>query len=155
LDPAVAVINRPIIFQNRKIVEILDAPYWPYLMLSYSGENSPTSECVKIVNDSFKKNIENAIALDDQMNEASALCEIGLKTSNLKMLADGIELGHKVFRKWNLCTSNQENHMAMLLSKGAMAAKPTGSGLGGFVISLWEKKPTTLISNNNNMFDIT
>jgi mevalonate kinase len=151
LDPAVAVVNKPIIFQNRKVVEVLTVPSWPHLVLSYSGESSPTSECVKIVNDIFTHNIETAIELDAEMNEASNLCEIGLKNSDFEALKEGIELGHKIFYRRGLCTPLLESHIKMLLSNGAVAAKPTGSGLGGFVISLWKEKPT-LRSNNDNIY---
>ncbi|MDR3156200.1 MAG: hypothetical protein LBT90_03850 [Holosporaceae bacterium] len=149
LDPAVAVINKPIIFQNRKIVEVLHIPSWPCLMVSYSGKSSPTSECVRIVNDIFTHNIENAIELDGQMNEASNLCEVGLKVSNFDALNEGIKLGYDVFRRWGLCSPSLKSHVDALLDSGAVAAKPTGSGLGGFVISLWKEKPKLLHTNDN------
>ena len=31
--------------------------------------------------------------------------------------------------------------MVMLKNAGAIAVKPTGSGGGGFVVSLWDKQP--------------
>jgi mevalonate kinase len=149
VDPAVAVFNRPIVFQNRKVMEVLNIPSWPHLMLSYSGKSSSTSECVKIVNDIFTSNIYNAIELDAQMNEAANLCEIGLKTSDFTALKEGMELGYKVFCGWGLCTPQLKSHIDLLLSNGAMAAKPTGSGLGGFVVSLWKEKPQPLNDNDN------
>ncbi len=41
-----------------------------------------------------------------------------------------------------LISESLQQHMQQLLHEGALAVKPTGSGSGGYVLSLWESEPT-------------
>lgn len=141
LDIAVAMSDKPIIFQNNKIHDTLDISFWPHLMLSYSGEKSETSKCADIVKSVFCKDHSLAVELDSMMNHASDLCEHGLINANFDQMKDGISLANEVFTKWGLNNESTSAHINMLLQDGAAAAKPAGSGLGGYIVSLWEKKP--------------
>lgn len=141
LDVTVALENKPVVFHKNRGVEFLKPKFWPCMILTYSGEKSPTSDCISIVREIFLKDEKLALELDEQMNLASELCEHALKNAVFSKLKDGITLGNKVFRGWGLCNDSMSFHMEELLSAGAVAAKPTGSGLGGYVLSLWEKDP--------------
>lgn len=141
LDVAVAISENPIIFQDNHIIKTPKITFWPNITLTYSGPKLLTSNCSEIVNKMFCENENFALNLDKMMNEASNLCESGLENANFDLLKDGICLGNEVFKRWNLINDQLEQHMHMLKSKGAVATKPTGSGLGGFVIGLWESKP--------------
>ncbi|MDR3187200.1 MAG: hypothetical protein LBT63_02095 [Holosporaceae bacterium] len=141
LDVSVSIMDEPLIFQNNKVVDILRPAFWPYLALSYSGEKSITSHCVKSVQEIFLENESWALELDNLMNLSADLCESALKSADFEKLKDGINLGCEVFRNWGLCHEPLEYHINMILSAGAVAAKPVGSGLGGYVISLWREKP--------------
>jgi mevalonate kinase len=141
LDVAVALENKPVIFQNNRVIEFLESNFWPPMILTYSGEKSITSDCAKVVREVFSKDEKLAVKLDRQMNIASELCEDALKTANFYKLREGITLGNDVFQRWGLCDSLMSFHIKKLLSDGAVAAKPIGSGLGGYILSLWEEKP--------------
>ncbi len=141
LDVAVAVKENPVIFQKNRVIKIPKISFWPEITLTYSGPKMPTSLCTKAVAKIFRENESVALELDNMMNEASDLCESALETSRFDLLKDGINFGNEVFRRWGLINEQLETHMSMLKSKGAVASKPTGSGLGGYVVSLWETKP--------------
>ncbi len=141
LDIAVTMSSKPITFQDNKIQNILNIPFWPHLMLSYSGKKSSTSACADIVKNIFRKDSYLASELDSMMNNASDLCESGLAKSNFDQLKNGISLGNEVFKKWGLHNEATSAHINALLHNGAVAAKQTGSGLGGYIISLWEDVP--------------
>jgi mevalonate kinase len=141
LDIAIAMTNKPIVFQNNKINSILEISFWPHLMLTYSGETSTTSECTDTVMNVFYSNSSLADELDAMMNHASALCESGLKNGNFNQLKEGIALGNETFKGWGLHNDALSSHINTLINDGAAAAKPIGSGLGGYVLSLWERKP--------------
>jgi mevalonate kinase len=145
LDIAVALENRPIVFVQNKIVEFLNPKLWPHLVLSYSGEKSVTSHCADIIEKIFLENEKLALELDAQMDSASDLCEYALKNADFEKLKDGITLGDEVFHRWGLYTPSMSIHVAKLLSGGAVAAKPIGSGLGGYILSLWREDPSEFL----------
>ncbi|GHT91250.1 mevalonate kinase [Alphaproteobacteria bacterium] len=140
LDIAVAMLNKPIVFQYNKVVDTIENPFLSHLMLTYSGKKAMTSKCADIVKDVFHRDSSLAIELDSIMNQASDLCERGIKNADLEKLRSGITLGNDVFHRWGLCDDNLSNHIDSLKRNGALAAKPIGSGLGGYVVSLWEQK---------------
>ena len=45
--------------------------------------------------------------------------------------------------RMDLVPSAVQNHMQQLKKAGALACKLTGSGSGGYVLSLWNEKPTS------------
>ena len=141
LDVAVALTGKPIIFSNGKIVEFLEPSFWPPMALTYSGKKSRTSDCANIIKEIFLKNEKLALELDKLMCLASNLCEKALKNSDFHALKDGITLGNEVFSRWGLCDPSIYFHIKKLLAMGAVAAKPIGSGLGGYILSLWENSP--------------
>ncbi|MDR2681535.1 MAG: hypothetical protein LBB29_00600 [Holosporaceae bacterium] len=141
LDVAVAMLNKPVVFQHNRVIDVLENPDLSHLMLTYSGCGSSTSSCAAIVADLWAKNASMAEKLDAQMNLAADLCEQGVKNADFAKLKEGILLGNDVFCGWGLCDENLLQHINVLMSNGAVAAKPVGSGLGGYVISLWKQKP--------------
>ncbi|MDR1362083.1 MAG: hypothetical protein LBJ16_02610 [Holosporaceae bacterium] len=141
LDISVAMINKPLIFQHNRVTDIVEKPFLAQLMLTYSGRIVPTSRCVEMVDAIFRDNGAQAAELDNLMNQASNLCEYGVRNHDFNKLRDGIRLGNHVFHRWHLCDDNLKDHMSFLTSMGAVASKPVGSGLGGYVVSLWEKQP--------------
>ncbi|MCR5224970.1 MAG: hypothetical protein K6C34_02705 [Alphaproteobacteria bacterium] len=141
LDIAVCLFDRPIIFRDGKVVEFLEPAFWPYMALTYSGKTSSTSMCIQQLQKLFNENEKHALELDSLMNNAVNLCEKGFKKANFNLLKDGIKLSKKVFTEWGLCNDELNIHMQNLIDKGAVAVKPVGSGLGGYVLSLWEENP--------------
>jgi mevalonate kinase len=147
LDIAVAIENKPVIFEKNKIVEFLKPKFWPHFVLSYSGEKSLTSNCAEIVGKVFLKDENFARELDKQMDLASNLCEDAMKTANFDELKEGVSLSNEVFQRWGLSTPSTSLHIKKLLSGGAAAAKPIGSGLGGYILSLWRENPTEFFND--------
>jgi mevalonate kinase len=141
LDISVAMINNPLVFQQNRIIDVLEKPFLAQLMLSYSGRKSCTSRCADIIETVHRDDSAKAVELDAMMNQSSDLCECGVRNSDFNKLREGINLGNQVFHQWNLCDASLDDHMNFLTSMGAVASKPIGSGLGGYVVSLWEKQP--------------
>ena len=141
LDIAVAMTDKAVVFKNNRVSHVLEPSFWPYMMLTYSGEKSTTSKCAEIVKNIITTDHKLADELNAKMNQASDLCESSLKEGDFLKLRDGIRLADDAFRGWGLYNDTLTTHVAALLNDGAVAAKPVGSGLGGFVLSLWEEKP--------------
>ena len=82
------------------------------------------------------------------MNDAVEQARIALTNNtphSMSLLAESIQQGASCFHQWGLVSETLEQHMKLLYAHGALAVKPTGSGNGGFVISLWEQPPTTAL----------
>ena len=149
LDVAASIANKPIVFQHNVIKEFLNLENLPHFTLTYCGKSSLTSECVEKIERLFKLNESKAISLDKDMNSSAELCEKGLKEENFSELAEGINLGNEVFKAWNLYNDELRQVSDILKKKGAVAHKPIGSGLGGYVVALWDHKP------NEDSYDLT
>jgi mevalonate kinase len=56
-------------------------------------------------------------------------------------LIESINKARSCYERWGLTAGALDTHMKKLTEEGALAVKPTGSGRGGFVISLWRSEP--------------
>ena len=119
----------------------------PNLYLSYSGHRAVTSDCVQQVKELLHKNSKLGQKLDAQMAEAVALAEKSLYKGpeSFAQLKMAILLARDCFESWGLCEGAVGTHIKALEESGATAVKPTGSGGGGYVLSLWdgEEPPVT------------
>ncbi len=120
-------------------------PTWqPLWYLSYSGHQSNTADCVQQVNLLWENNPLLAEQIDLQMSHSVALAKQALTQQNpasLNLLVESIQLAQHCFEQWGLISGHLEQHIQDLCNLGAITAKPTGSGGGGFVLSLWDKPP--------------
>lgn len=116
----------------------------PHWYLSFSGEPGITSECIQHVQILWEQNKARAEALDKQMaNSVHQARDALINTTPraAQQLANAIQQAADCFEGWGLINTALQNHMAALREAGAMAIKPTGSGGGGYVLSLWERTP--------------
>lgn len=123
--------------------------WWPRLYLSYSGQRGMTAECVSKVKRLFDTNPQLAAAVDGQMREAVKQAELALASNEregLEVLKRALDLGRDCFEKWELCGGDVATHMRLLREAGAYAVKPTGSGGGGYILSLWRDEPPVSIA---------
>ncbi|TAL65081.1 MAG: mevalonate kinase, partial [Legionella sp.] len=87
------------------------------------------------------KQPELAQSLDLQMLDAVNACQSALEEGGneaLAQLAQAMNKAADCFFQWGLVSESLQQHMQQLLKSGALAVKPTGSGGGGYVVSLWE-----------------
>ena len=80
--------------------------------------------------------------LDGEMSFAVEAARAALlRAGDLAGLASAIDRGARVFEAWGLSGGDLGEHLEGLREAGAIAVKPTGSGGGGFALSLWSKEP--------------
>ena len=147
MDVAAVLNGQPLLYQDGKIRQKLPFPKTPcQLFLSYSGALSSTSFGVKKVQVFFKEQPEKGQQTDRDMENSVNLLHKALyeltdsKQQNLQ-IQKGLDLAAGCFKAWGLMSADLKEHINKLRRWGALAAKPTGSGEGGFVISLWDKSP--------------
>jgi mevalonate kinase len=157
VDIAVALSGRPIRFLRSGDRQELEIKWKPHWYISPCGERGVTSECVAKVKRRFAVDRQQAEALDLKMAEAVQLAERALKSSKsdgLPLLIKAIETADSCFRQWGLVEGALHAHLEALNGSGALASKPTGSGGGGFTMSLWADEPTPEIQAKLNLIPI-
>lgn len=143
LDIAGALKARPLMFKIPG--EILEfEPTWkPKWYLSHCGKRGVTADCVQKVKNLWKTDEAMAKIIDEDMKRSFEIAQKALTASTEDMagLQQAILLGRSCFERWGLVSEELRDHMSSLQKHGAIATKPTGSGDGGFVLSLWNQTP--------------
>lgn len=116
----------------------------PLYFLSSCNQIGITSHCIQQVQSLWDKDPLLAQQLDEQMIESVEEAKVALEQSGanaVSSLARAINKAADCFVQWGLVSESLQQHMNRLTAEGALAVKPTGSGGGGFVLSLWERQP--------------
>jgi mevalonate kinase len=144
VDLAVSLSSQGVRFVRGGDRQVVKPLWWPQLYLSYSGRRGITSECVAKVKSMFTSDPDRAAQLDLRMAKAVAECEAALmspQSEGFALLKSAIANAATCFFDWGLCPDDVRAHLKLLQDSGASAAKPTGSGGGGYVLSLWNHEP--------------
>lgn len=147
LDIAGSLAHAGIYFTIDGQVRSMPMKWQPQLYLSSSEHLSATVKCVAKVQSLWQQNKTLAQLVDEQMANSVLQIEQALllnEAEGLKQLATAINQANHCFKQWDLVSPELETHMQALKAKGALAAKPTGSGSGGYVLSLWQQSPVNM-----------
>lgn len=126
---------------------ILNPTWRPHWTLSSCGQIGITSHCIQQVQSQREQDPLRGESIDKQMAASVKLACLALEQHTPKsqiQLAEAIHAAADCFQQWGLVNECLQGHMHQLTKAGALAVKPTGSGGGGYVISLWESKPPKL-----------
>ncbi|HEY8270279.1 MAG TPA: hypothetical protein VIG33_05280 [Pseudobdellovibrionaceae bacterium] len=141
VDIAISLSGQALHFERSGTRSTLNVQWMPHWYISYSGQRGVTLECVNKVKSFMALNAALGKQLDQQMKKAVEDCEKALcqkdEKEGLENLAAGITLASQVFQQWGLTEGAPQAHMDLLKQQGAIAVKPTGSGGGGYILSLW------------------
>ncbi|MFA5959558.1 MAG: mevalonate kinase [Tatlockia sp.] len=143
LDIAGVSAEEGIYFKQGHISPLIQT-WQPKWYLSTCGHIGKTAQCIEKVQELWQNDAIEAQRIDEQMNQnvekaRSALSEDS--PESLPLLAEALQQAATCFEQWGLVSEALARHMQMLLDAGALAVKPTGSGGGGYVVSLWDKTP--------------
>lgn len=145
VDIAVALSARGLHFEREGQSYSVDPIWSPEWYISYSGKRGVTSECVAKVKSLWSRDSALAEKIDREMAEAVIMAERALRSPSEERrfdeLAEAINKARRCFEHWGLTSGQVGDHIQMLVDHGAYAVKPTGSGDGGYVLSLWRKPP--------------
>ncbi|XGC82220.1 mevalonate kinase [Bdellovibrio bacteriovorus] len=144
VDIAVALSGEGLRFVRNGERKPLTTAWKPNWYISYSGKRGVTVDAVNKVKDLILQNPELGEKIDNEMKEAVALSEQALKLDDKEgfpLLVKAIEQAGNCFEQWNLNEGAPAQHIQWLRDSGAKAVKTTGSGGGGYVLSLWDKEP--------------
>jgi len=144
LDIAVTLRDGPVLFRSDIGAADFDAAWAPRLFLSDSGARAATRECVDKVKALLQRSPSEGQSIDADMRSAVDHCAVALRENRLgafEELAEAISLAARCFLRWGLIEPRLADHMEDLMVAGAHATKPTGAGIGGYVLSLWREAP--------------
>jgi mevalonate kinase len=145
VDIAVSLNGHGLYYERNGEIRPVRLEWSPKWFISYSGQRGVTLECVNKVKELIAKNPDHGKALDETMRQAVGICEKALfqkdEMVGKQLLKQGMELAGQVFEKWGLTDGAPQKHMDLLKQSGALAVKPTGSGGGGYILSLWDQEP--------------
>lgn len=143
LDVAGVAMEEGVYFKSGTITP-LQQKIRPQFFLSSCKQIGITSHCIQQVQNLWTERPELAEQIDKQMVAAVEEARIALELGGadaISSLAQAINKAADCFYQWNLVSESLQQHMNRLAEEGALAVKPTGSGGGGFVLSLWDKQP--------------
>lgn len=141
VDIAVSLSGQPLYFERSGKREPMNVTWKPLCFVSYSGKRGVTLECVSKVKALHLNEPAKAQLLDQKMCESVKLCLEALSgNGQFEKLVQAFNLALEAYEGWGLADGSRQ-HMELLMKSGASAVKPTGSGDGGFVLSLWNTPP--------------
>lgn len=143
LDVAGVAAEGGVYFKRGEVIP-LQQKIQPMFFLSSCNQIGITSHCIQQVNALWENDPVLAQQLDQQMIDSVDEAKVALEqgdTNSLTYLATAINKAADCFVQWGLVSEGLQQHMNRLTAEGALAVKPTGSGGGGFVLSLWDKQP--------------
>lgn len=150
VDIAVALEGSGLRFQRSGERTPLKLSWRPRWYLSYSGKRGVTSECVQQVKNLWTEDTVKAESLDQKMLQAVEEAEKALTLSEEEgwpILREAVNKANECFEGWGLSKGELGRHLEWLRQKGAVAVKPTGSGGGGYALSLWEEEPPEIVKD--------
>lgn len=150
VDIAVAMSGEGLHFERAGRRFALVPKWQPSWCISFTGQRGVTSEAVQKVKRLHLEDPARGAALDRRMAEAAADCERALalpREAGLPLLIRAIGEANGCFKEWGLSEGAVGDHLGELTAAGALAVKPTGSGGGGFVLSLWDGEPPVALQD--------
>lgn len=151
VDVAASIRGEGMSFKRAGEMQPITMNWKPTWYLSYSGTKGVTSYCVNRVKELFLTNPDLAEKIDLRMAESVELSKQALAMTSaaegLPLLAKAIDNACQCFTQWKLVGNELGRHLQELLKSGAIAVKPTGSGGGGYVLSLWKTEPPEAIKS--------
>jgi mevalonate kinase len=144
VDIAGANADGGLIYNRNGHTEALTPSWHPQWYLSNSQQIGVTAAAVSQVETLQAQQPSTATAIDNAMQQAVTQAKAALQTpepNGITELLKAINQAKVCFTRWGFTDKKVTAHMQCLTDAGAIACKPTGSGNGGYVLSLWTEAP--------------
>lgn len=132
------------IYFKQRVCQPIAQTWQPKWFLSSCGQIGITSHCINQVQALWHEDKIRAAQIDEKMANSVSHARRALEKhtqDSQQILIAAINNAAECFQQWGLVSESLQHHMQLLWEAGAVAVKPTGSGGGGYVISLWDTEP--------------
>ena len=138
IDDAVVTMERPVWFVKGEEVEVLAPPALPRLVLASSGSPGDTGQAVAHVRALMNLNRETRIDLCTEAQRVAREGRAALMSGDAPALGRLMDRAHELLQAIRVSTPGLDRLVGAARQAGALGAKLTGSGMGGFVMALVE-----------------
>lgn len=136
IDVACVLASAPVTYVKGHAPVPVTPAWKPSFYLFDTGQRSATKDCVAKVERAARPDLDRRMEECVRLVKGALLSE---STGRLGALAEALELGASCFEEWGLGPGPALKEK--LKHVGALAVKPTGSGGGGHLLTLWESEP--------------
>ncbi len=136
IDDTVVSRGEPIFFTRGEPTRTLRAPQEPKLVLASSGEPGSTREAVAGVQAFAQGNAARFAKLCEEAEELVDRGREALEGGDLDTLGQAMNRNHAMLRELGVSTAELDRLVERARGAGALGAKLTGAGRGGFCIAL-------------------
>lgn len=144
MDVAAILAGGPVRFRQGQSPEPILAKQLPRFTFHDTGLRASTSQCIAQVEAFAQAKPAEARQVDAWMGEAAeqaarGLVHFGVSESGLGLarLVEAMSLSSRCFEAWGLLPPEASVLRQNLIAQGALGAKLTGAGGGGYVVALW------------------
>jgi mevalonate kinase len=137
MDVAVICAGEAVSFVRGQGAQALGVARLPKFTFHDTGLRARTNECVARVEKLRQERPEHAAVIDARMGQASHEAIAGLRSGDVMQVGRAMEFAHECFLAWDLVPESALRLRQSLLDQGALGAKLTGAGGGGFVVAVW------------------
>ena len=137
MDIAACLHGEPIGYSMQDGPRPLGIRLLPKFSFHDTGLRARTLDCVMKVEDFREAKPFESMKWDESMAKASRRAMAGLAAGDLREIADAMNQAHGCFEAWGLVPAEVAAQRERLIAEGALGAKLTGAGGGGFLVALW------------------
>lgn len=140
MDVAAVLWGRPLLFKKGASPQGVDLAALPELTVHDTGLRSSTRDGIATVQRWRDAHPSECDAADAIMDRAALEAYDALKQTDLPKLARAMQRAQALYERWGLMPQEAKALQLDLEQQGALAVKMTGSGLGGFLVALWDPR---------------
>ena len=137
VDVAGVFAGAPIVYSIREGLRFLQVNNKLVFSVHSSGQKGITKQAIEQVQALKDKDPSQFQKAENLMHASVQTAIQALEEGDADRLVTAIQKGREAFETWGLITPSMHKLMQDLLQNGALAVKPTGSGLGGYILALW------------------